>query len=103
MESLFFELLQVAVGQRVCLSHTPLEEEWWQLFDMADKQAVLGVCFKAIEHLHSQGQMPPQELLYEWIGAAESIRATNDIVNRRCLKLQAKLTRWAISSTRVIR
>ncbi len=99
MENLFFELLKVAISQQERLSHTPTSDEWWQLYEMADKQAVLGVCFKAIERLHQQEQAPPQELLYEWIGAAESIRATNEVVNKQCYKLQAKLAKAGIRSS----
>lgn len=97
--TIFFDLLKVAVGQKRCLSYTPNAEEWQKMFDMAEKQAVLGVCFKAVEVLHLQKQTPPQELLYEWIGAAESIRATNELVNKRCSKLQANLDAAGIRSS----
>lgn len=99
MDSLFFELLKVAISQQVRLSHTPTTDEWWQLYNIAEKQAVLGICFNAIERLHQQEQTPPQELLYEWIGAAESIRATNELVNKQCFKLQAKLEEAGIRSS----
>lgn len=98
-DNLFFELIQIAIGQRACLSHAPTKDEWWQLYAIAEKQAVLGICFKGIELLHPQGQTPPQKLLYEWIGAAESIRATKEQVNKQCFKLQTKLKEAGIRSS----
>ena len=99
VEKLFFELLRVAVGRQNCLSHTPTADEWRVLYGMAAKQAVLGVCFKGVERLHPQGQVPPQDLLFEWIGATETIRATNELLNKRCRKLQAKLSEAGIRSS----
>ena len=61
---LFFELIQVALVQREVLSHTPSEEEWRQLFSLAEKQAVLGVCFYGVERLHKYGQAPSQNQLF---------------------------------------
>ena len=36
-EQLFFELIQVAIGTRICLSHTPSVDEWGELYAMAKK------------------------------------------------------------------
>ena len=99
MEELFFELLQVAVGQRERLSHAPSEEEWRELFCMARKQAVLGVCFHAVQQLHDFGQRPPQPLIYEWFSIAETIRKTNEQLTKRCCKLQEKLAEAGIRSS----
>ena len=55
---LFFELMQVALGTRSVLSKTPSEQEWLELFDMSEKQAVAGVAMAALEKLSRQGQKP---------------------------------------------
>lgn len=98
-DQLFFELLQVAVGQRESLSRTPSDEEWRELFDMAWKQAVLGVCFHALQQLHNLGQRPPQQVIYEWFSIAETIKKTNEQVTKRCRKLQEKLSEVGIRSS----
>lgn len=98
MEQLFFELLQVAVGRRVCLSRTPSPEEWQTLFGWSGKQTVMGVCFVAVQRLHSQGQVPPQRLIFEWLGAAEQIRQVNDVVTKRCKTVQKRFSDEGIRS-----
>lgn len=96
---LFFELLQVAVGQREMLSHAPSDEEWRALHDMARKQAVLGVCFYAVQELHEQGQTPPQELIYRWFSETEIIKRRNNIVSKQCYQVQSKFSEAGIRSS----
>lgn len=51
MEELFFDLIRVAIGRQGCLSRTPSAAEWATLYDIAEKQALLGVCFAALRQL----------------------------------------------------
>ena len=89
---LFFELIQVAVGAREELSHTPIDEEWMELFETAQKQAVAGIAFLALEKLCNFGIKPPINLLYEWIGLSEQIKNRNTLLNKRCLELTELFT-----------
>ncbi len=73
---LFFELLQVALGARLCLSNVPTEEEWSEAYDMASKQAVVGMMISGIEKLPSE-QKPSQEILLQWIGEVMQIERQN--------------------------
>lgn len=91
--SLFFELLQVAVGERKCLSHTPTAEEWQELYNMAEKHTVVGVCFSAVKRLECQGQIPPPELYMQWIAMTAIIQQRNEVMNRRCKDLQEQFRR----------
>lgn len=51
MNLLFFELIQVAIGNKVCLSRVPTAAEWRALYDLAVKQAVAGACFCGVQRL----------------------------------------------------
>ena len=53
IKTLFFELIQVTIGTRICLSHTPSADEWGELYAMAKKQSLVGVCFAAVQRKHS--------------------------------------------------
>lgn len=86
---LLFELIQVTLGQRDWLSRTPFEEDWGMLFQMAEEQGITSFVFPALETLNKSGQKPPMELLYEWIGLAEQVRAQNKLMNREAARLTA--------------
>ena len=51
INNLFFELIQVALGTRICLSHTPRADEWGELYSMAKKLSLVGVCFAGVQKL----------------------------------------------------
>lgn len=63
INKLFFELIRVTIGNQVCLSHTPSADEWCDLYAMAKKQSLVGVCFAGVQKLVTQQQAPP-EMLY---------------------------------------
>ena len=93
-EQLFFELIQVAIGTRICLSHTPSVDEWGELYAMAKKQSLVGVCFAGVRRLGANADdgfsaigMP--EMLYlTWMGMAAKIQQKNEIVNKQCVEVQ---------------
>lgn len=85
--TLFYELIQVALGDRVVLSRTPSQTEWHALYETCQKQSVTGVAFEAFESLSEQRQKPPLDLLYQWIGDAEQIKQQNLRVNKRCVEI----------------
>ena len=49
MEKLFFEFLQIAIGNRKSLSVGISDADWLRLFDFCKKQALIGVGFTAVE------------------------------------------------------
>ena len=87
MVDLFFELLQVALGNRDRLSRTPSEKEWYELFSMSEKQSVGAFVFTALDALSQVGQKPPMGLLYEWIGLAEQVKTQNALMNQEAARL----------------
>ena len=88
--SLFFELIQVAIGRRGALSRRPSSAEWNSLYSLSVKQAVAGVCFYGIQRLPKE-QQPPQGLLLQWFALAEQIKQRNRLVNARACELQKLL------------
>lgn len=86
-EQIFIELIQVSLGIRKMLSRTPSDEEWKDIFDIAQKQAVAGVTFDALDGLSQKGQKLPTGLLFEWIGLSEQIKQQNLVANKRCKEI----------------
>ena len=64
---LFVELVQVALGNKSTLSIVPSEGEWHEIYKMAEKQALMGLLFSAIEKLNEKDKtaMPPMSLFYQ--------------------------------------
>lgn len=91
MKELFFELIQSALGKRTRLSRIPTDKEWYELYDEASKQALIGICFVGVETIHQNGQTPPIGLLMEWIGQTEKIKTRNVELNFQCKELRQKL------------
>lgn len=92
IEQLFFELIQVALGVRVCLSHSPTADEWGMLYDIAKKQSLVGVCFAGVQKLVEQQQAPEEMFYLTWMGMAAKIQQRNEVVNRQCVELQKRLS-----------
>lgn len=51
IEKIFFELLQVAVGTRDELSRMLSAKDWDELYEIAKKQSLVGVCFAGVRRL----------------------------------------------------
>lgn len=81
---LFYEQVQVALGKREELSHKPSDTEWDELFILSQKQTISGVALTTLDKLSQQGQKPPLDLLFKWIGLGEQIKTQNLLLNKRC-------------------
>ena len=79
---LFFELLQIAIGNRSELSRVPAVDEWQEIFSLSQKQALTGVAFLGVERL-PQELCPPKELLMQWFVATEQIKTMNATIDRQ--------------------
>ena len=82
-KSLFFELLQVAIGNHQSLSRVPTPEEWEEIYEMSKKQSLAGIAFAGVERL-PQEQMPPGKRIRQWAVKAEKIREHNVKVSEDC-------------------
>lgn len=99
MNKLFFELIQLALGNRISLSKKLSEEEWFVLFEIAQIQAVTGIIIHALDKLNQQGQKPPLTLLLEWFGISEQIKNYNLLLNTKCVEIQQLLSDRNIRSS----
>lgn len=98
IEQYFFELIQIAIGSRTCLSQTPSADEWGELYTMAKKQSLVGVCFAGVQRLQLQQQCPDEMTYLTWMGMAAKIQQRNEVVNRQCAELQARLAADGLKS-----
>lgn len=98
MHKLFFELVKVSVEFQNRLSRTPTECEWNELFDMAIKQSLVGVCFVGMQKLGADANEGfsqigiSEELYLDWMGMAAQISMRNETVNKQCATLQRMLS-----------
>lgn len=98
IEQLFFELIRVAIGTQGMLSRLPSVGEWGELYKMAKKQSLVGICFAGLQRLGADAdegfeRIGMSERLYlTWMGMAVKIQQRNEIVNQQCVALQKRLS-----------
>lgn len=95
---LFFELLQIALGNRERLSVVPSAEEWTEMYAESEKQAVTGILLHGIEKLSAE-QRPAKVFLLQWIGVGEIIKQQNSLLNGRCKELTSNLSAAGLHPT----
>ena len=100
IEQLFFELIRVAIGTQKCLSHTPADAQWQELYALAKKQSLVGVCFAGVQKVLSnsplKGEDPsviglPELQYLRWMGMAAKIQQRNETVDSQCVTLGKEL------------
>ena len=98
-EYLFFEILRVSIGSLERLSHAPNEMEWRHLYALAEKQALIGVCFAGVQRLQKLGYNIPTDLYMKWLGMAAKIQQRNELMNRKCVEAQQLLAEEGLKSS----
>ena len=84
---LFFEFLQVAIGNRESLSRELSDNEWQDIFRLLKEHALLGVGFTAVERLHAKGVVCPMQLRMQWYALVVQIERRNEQLNGLCKKV----------------
>ena len=95
---LFFEFLQVAIGNRESLSRELSDNEWQDIFRLLKKHALLGVGFTAVERLHTKGIVCPAELRMKWYALAVQIERRNEQLNGLCAELTRRYEHDGLST-----
>ena len=94
IDSLFYELIRVAIGTQKTLSCLPSGHEWGKLYKMAQKQSLVGICFVGLQRLGANSEegfarISISEMLYlTWMGMAAKIQQKNETMNRQCVEVQ---------------
>lgn len=98
---LFFELLQVALGNRESLSSILSAEEWTEMYAESERQAVTGILLYGIERLKSLNDdlNLNQRFLLQWIGVGQMIEQRNLVMNERCLDLLKRLSEYGLQGS----
>lgn len=95
---LFFEFLQVAVGNRKSLSVSVTDADWHRLFEFCKRQALIGVGFSAVEKLHTMGVVCPAALRMQWLALALQIEKRNGLLNEQCSQLARRYEHDGLST-----
>lgn len=99
MKALFYELIRVSIGYQSSLSYIPNVQEWDKLYKMAEKQALIGICFMGIKNLGADADtgfikigMTKMQYL-NWMGMAFQIQEQNELRNKQCVKVHELLAK----------
>lgn len=95
MQKLFLNLIKVAIGVRHDISKPVSADEWQILYDMVQKQALLGVCFYGVQKLRKKKstsvQFLPEPLFSKWLGKVVQIQQRNEAMDKLSAKIWKKL------------
>lgn len=89
MQELFFELIQISLGNKDRFERLPSKEEWQVLYDLACKQSLESVLLEGVNRLKSVNANINLDtnLLLEWIGVGLQTENQNKIQNERAKQL----------------
>lgn len=95
MIELLFNLIKIAIGVRHDISKPVSADEWKILYDMAQKQAILGVCFYGVQDLRKKEsisvQFLPEPLFAKWLGKVVQIQQRNEAIDKLSAKACKRL------------
>lgn len=61
-------------------------DEWRQLYAMAVRQSLTGVCYQGVR-LMPEDRRPPMDILVSWAAQAETVRGLNELQNTEAARL----------------
>ena len=85
--NLFFELIQISLGNRKEFEHLPSETDWRMLLDLANKQSLASVLIIGLEKVLSTPGITKPQAIFEWIGIQQITESQNRLQNERAKQL----------------
>jgi len=83
----FYQFLCYSIDKRRPVPESIEQMDWEQLFAFCEKQALLGIGYKGIERLSSEGIRLPKMVVFTWYAAYEQIAARNKELNAEAVEV----------------
>lgn len=77
----YFDFIKFSIGNLPSVLENVGCIDWADFYSFCLKQGIAGLVFEGIENSSIK---IPQNILFEWIGTVEKIKATNQLVDKRC-------------------
>lgn len=87
VKELFFELIQVSLGNKGDLSHTPSNKEWGLLYNISCQHSLAGLLFEGMAKILPEISGKKPSVFFEWFGLQQQIVAANGLQDRRAKEL----------------
>ncbi len=84
--TLFFELIQVSIGNKDYIERKPSDDEWSQLYILATRHSLVGVLLTGLEKTILDERKKPS-ILFEWIGVRLQTESLNKLQRRRTCEI----------------
>lgn len=97
-EDALISLIRITIGKKSNFNTALSAADWYNLYRLAHKQAILGILFAGIERLSSM-QLPPQDILYKWMVVTSAIEDRNEQLNKECVAVQKLFIEAGLKTT----
>jgi hypothetical protein len=89
----FFELIRITLGNQPTFEKLPSEQEWVQLFSIANMQSLSSLLLSGIEKVVSTPKDSLPSVFYEWIALRLNTETQNTLQNKRAKELTELLSK----------
>ncbi len=76
----FFDLLRFSLGKLNQFKYSQSFDEWGEIYRLAVKQSLVGVCYSGVCRMKRDAK-PPRQILLRWAIDAERIKGLNQNLN----------------------
>lgn len=95
---LFIELVQISIGVRRGLSEQPSEKDWDDIFELTQKQSLVGVLFPAVTQLKESNSEHNIQLFFTWLAQVVAIQQRNTQLDEYSAMLTRIFKEWGVES-----